>query len=180
MRTKTLLIAAAALAVGIVSSQAQVYSQNIVGYANIKTPNGGTYLITVPFQVGASNGANEIWPLVGGQPTIPDYSAILIWNGSGYDTYYSDSTSRSLWDDSGYNQLTNAPVLPVGKGFFLIPSNDTTNTFAGAVAVNVGTSNVMIFAQRRHLSGCSCSAVCRRNYQWQSHNRCWWGVLVLS
>ncbi len=34
MKTKTLLIAAAALAAGIISSQAQVYSQNIVGYAN--------------------------------------------------------------------------------------------------------------------------------------------------
>lgn len=146
MRTKTLLIAAAALAVGIVSSQAQVYSQNIVGYANVKTPNGGTYLITVPFQIGASNGANEVWPLVGGLPTIPDFSTISLWNGAGYDNYQSDSGSTSLWDDGNGDAIPNAPLLPVGKGFFLIPNGDTTNTFAGTVAVNVGTSNVMSLA----------------------------------
>ena len=40
MRTKTLLIAAAALAVGITSSEAQVYSQNVVGYVNMTVPAG--------------------------------------------------------------------------------------------------------------------------------------------
>ena len=35
MRTKTLLIAAAALAVGILASSAQTYSQNVVGYVNV-------------------------------------------------------------------------------------------------------------------------------------------------
>ena len=38
MRTKTLLIAAAALAAGILSSSAQTYSQNIVGYVNQVLP----------------------------------------------------------------------------------------------------------------------------------------------
>lgn len=140
---KTLLIAAAALAAGIISSQAQVYSQNVVGYANVKTPNGGTYLITVPFQVGVSNGANEVWPLVGGQPTIPDFSQVLIWNGAGYNAYYSDSTSPTLWDDTSFNNVP-APKLPVGQGFFMVPSGDTTNTFVGAIAVNVGSSNSMV------------------------------------
>ncbi len=105
-------------------------------------------MITVPFQIGASNGANEIWPLVGGQPTIPDYSSVLVWDSGtlSYTTYISDSSSGCLWDDSGYTALAGAPVLPVGQGFFLVPSSDTTNTFAGAVAVNVGTSNVMTLA----------------------------------
>lgn len=143
MKAKTLLIAAAALAAGIISSQAQVYSQNIVGYANVTTPNGGTYLITVPFTVGVSNGANEVWPLVGGQPSIPDFSQVLIWNGTGYDAYYSDSTSPTLWDDTSFNNVP-APKLPVGKGFFVVPSANTTNTFVGAIAVNVGTSNSMV------------------------------------
>src|ERR1035438_3600699 len=35
MRTKTLLIAAAALAVGVASSMAQTYSLNVVGYVNL-------------------------------------------------------------------------------------------------------------------------------------------------
>ena len=96
MRTKTLLIAAAALAAGLVSSQAQVYSQNVVGYANVPAPVGNAnYLLTVPFVIGQSNGANEIWPLMSDNvtPTIPDGSFISIWNGLSYDTYESDSGS---------------------------------------------------------------------------------------
>jgi len=143
---KSLLIAAATLAVGVISSQAGVYSQNVVGYANLTMSGSGTYLMTVPFQVGVSNGANEIWPLVGGNPTLPDFSQLLIWNGAGYTAYVSDSTSPSLWDDSNQNPISGAPTLPVGKGFFLIPSANVTSTFAGAVAVNVGTSNAVTLA----------------------------------
>ena len=139
---KTLLIAAAALAASVISSQAQVYSQNIVGYANVNTPNGGTYLVTVPFKVGVSNGANEIWPA----GALPDFSSVLVWNGAGYTTYQSDAATPSLWDDANGDPLAASPILPVGKGFFLIPSASTTNTFAGTIAVNVGTSNVVSLA----------------------------------
>jgi hypothetical protein len=79
VRTKTPLLAAAALfTAGYTSIQAQVYSQNVVGYANVVTPgNGGNnYLISVPFAMGVSNGANEIWP----NGALPDGSQILLWN----------------------------------------------------------------------------------------------------
>jgi hypothetical protein len=159
MRTKTLLLSAAALlAAGITSSQAQVYSQNIVGYASIPTPQAGkNYLITIPFAVGVSNGANEIWPVVGGVPTLPDFSQILVWNGTGYTTYQADSASPLGWDDNGGNPLTFAPKLPVGQGFFLNPfTAHVTNTFAGTVAVNVGTSNQMVLQSggKNYLVGC--------------------------
>ncbi len=138
-------MALAVTAAGVLASNAQtVYSANIVGYANVPTPNGGTYLITVPFVVGVSNGANEVFPLVGGQPSIPDFSEILLWNGAGYTAYFSDSGSPSLWDDGNQNPLNSPPLLPVGKGFFLIPSASTTNTFVGTVAVSVGTSNSVV------------------------------------
>jgi hypothetical protein len=150
MRTKTLLLTAAALlAAGIASTQAQpVYSQNIVGYASIATPNSGVnYLITIPFAIGVSNGANEIWPLVAGVPSIPDGSSILIWSPSTvkFTSYLSDSGSPTLWDDNGGNPLSFSPVLPVGQGFFLNPAAaHVTNTFAGTIAINVGTSNIMV------------------------------------
>ncbi len=137
---KTLLIAAAALAAGVISTQAQpVYSQNIVGYANVSTPNGGTYLISAPFVTGVSNGLNEVF-----SPALPDASSVLIWNGVGYDTYVADSGSSSGWDDAGFNPLTTVPTVPVGKGFFLIPSGNVTNTFVGNIAISVGTSNNMV------------------------------------
>jgi hypothetical protein len=161
MRTKTLLMSAAALlAAGVVSSQAQpVYSQNIVGYASVATPGAGVnYLLSIPFVIGVSNGANEIWPVVGGVPTLPDFSSILVWNPAtiSYTTYYSDSGSPSGWDDAGQNPIPNAPTLPVGQGFFLNPNSPVTNVFAGTVAVNVGTSNKMVLANAgvNYLVGC--------------------------
>src|ERR1039457_1044177 len=57
MRTKTLLLSAAALlAAGFVSSQAQpVYSQNIVGYASVALTGGQYNMMAVPFDLGVSN-----------------------------------------------------------------------------------------------------------------------------
>ena len=149
MRTKTLLLTAAALLAAVFASTTQaqpVYSQNIVGYASVPTPTAfANYLITVPFTIGVSNGANEVWPLISpGNPSIPDGSAILIWTGTTYTTYLSDSGSPTLWDNNGGTPLTFSPTLPVGQGFFLSPAAaHVTNVFAGTVAVNVGTSNKM-------------------------------------
>jgi hypothetical protein len=116
------------------------------------------YLIEIPFAIGVSNGANEIWPLISpGVPSIPDSSTILIWNGSGYTAYLSDSGSPTLWDDNNGTPLTFSPKLPVGQGFFLKPfSANVTNVFAGTIAVNVGTSNQMILApaNKNYLVGC--------------------------
>ena len=142
MRTKTLLVAAAALVAGAISSQAQVYSANIVGYANVATPTAySQYLLSIPFAVGVSNGANEVFGT-----SLPENSLISVWNVAGYyDFYQTDSGSPTGWSLPDYTPVP-PPALPVGKGFFLQPTGDgVTNTFVGAVAVNVGTSNVVTF-----------------------------------
>jgi hypothetical protein len=139
---KTLLIAAAALASGIISSQAGVYSQNIVGYVNYPTPVGGAiYVMEIPFVIGVSNGANEVFG-TSLQTPAATLSQIQIWNPNTATTtlYQSDPGSPTGWDDNNFNPVP-APVLPVGKGFTFIPATGLTNTFAGAVAVQVGTSN---------------------------------------
>ena len=142
MKTKTLLIAAAALAAGIISSQAQsVYSQNVVGYANVVTPTAGiNYMISIPFKIGVSNGANEIFT------SVPEFSQVFIWNPTSgkYAGYQTDTSSGTGWSDATTSVATNPPVLPVGMAFFFSPGdNNVTNTFVGTVAVDVGTSNVM-------------------------------------
>lgn len=153
---KTLLIAAAALAAGVVSSQAQVYSQNVVGYANVPTPSAGAnYLISVPFKIGVSNGANEVFG-----NALPPYTQLLLWDvpSSSYTVVQTDPDSPSGWSDAGYTPLTSIPTLPVGMGFFLSPSdNNVTNTFAGTIAVNVGSTNVMTLASAgaNYLVGCA-------------------------
>jgi len=151
---KTLLIAASALAASVISSQAGVYSQNVVGYANIGAPVGGhQYLITCPFKVGVSNGINEVFGT-----SLPPSSTVLIWNGTGFDTALYDPTDPNgsgpgapVWyqgDDS--TPLVPLPTLPPGQGFFLVPSAPITNVFAGAVGVNVGTSNKMVLSTGGH------------------------------
>jgi hypothetical protein len=143
---KTLLIAAASLAASIISSQAGVYSQNIVGYVNIATTNtADNYCIAVPFTVGASNGANEVFP----DASLPDYSTILVYSpaSGSYTSYFSVSHaggSVTGWQNPSFADVP-PPVLPVGMGFFLNPSAPVTNTFSGAVAVNVGTTNTVSF-----------------------------------
>jgi hypothetical protein len=171
MRTKTLLLSAGALlAAGFVSSQAQpVYSQNIVGYATLAAPGSQYTMMTVPFNIGVSNGANEVFGT-----NLPAQSTILIYstaatsiplsnvgqnlgqNGTlpvpaaSYVTYYYDPVYVSLgygawWTDASYGNNMPTPALPVGQAFFLSPAGTFTNTFAGTVAVPVGTTNSVTY-----------------------------------
>jgi hypothetical protein len=143
MRTKTLLLTAAALVAGIGISQADpVYSANIVGYANIATLNPGSYyLLACPFQTGVSNGANEVFGT-----TLPDGSLILTWNvnSQSYTTTMFDSTqplgAGLYWYDLAEANALPPPKLPTGQGFFLLPTAPVTNVFSGAVSVNVGST----------------------------------------
>jgi len=141
MRTKTLLIAAAAIAAGVISSQAQssnVYSANIVGYANVSTP-AGYGLYNTPFAIGSSNGANEVFP------TLPDNSYFLIWNGSGFNTYLFDSQlgiDPGNWYDGDLNPAA-IPTLTPGKGFFFSPGTPGTSTMVGTVVPNPNGTNVL-------------------------------------
>jgi hypothetical protein len=112
---KTLLIAAAALVAGVISSEAQVYSANIVGYVNVALPAGQFALISNPLDDG-TNTAND---LLG---TLPNKSAIELWNGSSFVTYGKSA--------SGF---TPNPAIPVGTGFFVKSATAFTNTFVGNV-----------------------------------------------
>jgi hypothetical protein len=143
---KTLLMAAAALAVSVISASAQVYSQNVVGYVNVPTAASTSTLLATPFTIGVTNGANEVFGT-----NLPPSSQILTWNGGGFTTTYFDVDPNGIGDSTHFwymvddSTITNAPVLPVGMAFMLIPNGSVTNTFAGAVAINVGTSNNVSF-----------------------------------
>jgi len=152
---KTLLMAAAALAAGVISSQAGVYSQNVVGYANLATPASKNSLLTCPFAIGTSNGVNEVF----GQ-TLPPGSEILTYTGSGYSIALFDNSggvgTPNWWNGDESAALTTLPTIPPGSAFFLVPNGTITNTFAGAVAVNVGTSNNMaLLVSKNNFVGCA-------------------------
>lgn len=134
MRTKTLLIAAAAMAAGVATSMAQTtYSQNVVGYANVVLKGNGQFsLVANPFDDGNGNIQTNI--LAG---ALPKQSQLLTWTGSTF-ALVTKGGSPAVWG--------SAVSLPPGQGFFIrngAPgggSPDVTNTFVGSIIVNVGNS----------------------------------------
>ena len=134
MKTKTLLIAAAALVAGVISSDAQVYSANIVGYANVVLPgNGQLSLVSNPFDDGNGNYLTNIL-----NSSLVKQSQVLTWNGSGFTIIQKGGTPAN-WPAGTVTQL------PPGTGFFVRNGGpgsgaaDLTNTFVGSVIAPVGT-----------------------------------------
>jgi hypothetical protein len=152
MRTKTLLVAAAALAAAIGSSHAQtVYSQNVVGYVNTPLPAGQFTLVNTPL-TGTTNGASTALSGFQGGETL------LTWNGGGYYNYTYQGAGagtsigfQSDWSDGNAtppapSHIPGAqtdtsdslywvpqPVLNPGQGYFVSSSTTETNTFTGTV-----------------------------------------------
>jgi hypothetical protein len=153
MKIKTLLIAAGALAAGVISSQAQVYSQNIVGYVNTPIAGSGSLtLIGNPLN-GTTNTVESLMPsLQGGE-------FIYIWHNTapvGFYIYQYQAGAQaggnpSDWTDAGGvpipNNLgdpngtgytfVNGPIVNPGIGFFVQEfASSITNTFVGTVQLS--------------------------------------------
>src|SRR5215469_12206384 len=79
-----------------------VYSSNIVGYATV-TVAPGYNLLANPLSAGATNGANEIMPILDGE-------LILTWSGSSYKQTGYDSGFGG-WIDAN-NNASSPPSLP--------------------------------------------------------------------
>jgi hypothetical protein len=142
MRTKTLLVACAALALGLATSKADpVYSANVVGYANVVIKGNGAYnLIANPLDDGNGNYLTNIL-----NSALPKFSQVLTWDPI---TTYSSITKAG----SPPNWPANTAVkLPPGVGFFVRNGSvgggavDVTNTFVGTVIVNynVPVTNIL-------------------------------------
>jgi hypothetical protein len=130
MRTKILLTAAAAMVAGLVSSNAQVYSANIVGYVNYtsQTSTPKFELIDNPL----NNGSNTISSLF---PTPPGGTTLDVWQpGGGFASY--SYTKLGGWGANG------SVVLNPGVGFFIQVGGTGiyTNTFVGTVSPVTGTT----------------------------------------
>jgi len=127
---KTLLIAAAALAASVISSQAQVYSQNIVGYVNQAiVPNGAYTLMVAPLQT--TNNANNAEQLL---PALQPNDNILLFNGAGFDIYVF--ATPGLW--FGPAGPGPAPTINAGTAFFYENNGalTITNTAVGSVTLS--------------------------------------------
>lgn len=123
-----------------------VYSSNIVGFATVTVPAGYS-LLANPFSSGATNGANEIMPILDGE-------LIITWNGArftevGYDSGYGG------WVGADGQTRAAPPSLPPGVGFFLFnPSATPTNVvFVGDVVPAPGTTNCVVLFTGYSLMG---------------------------
>jgi hypothetical protein len=119
----------------------------------------GNYFIACPFTIGASNGANEVFGT-----SLPVGTTLSVWTGSTFQGALFDDTDPAgfgtavQWYDEATDSIPQpVPVLPVGQGVLMVPAGKCTNTFAGAVAINVGTSNQMAFtsAFANYFVGCA-------------------------
>ncbi len=127
MKTKTLLIAAAALAAGVMSSQAQVYSQNIVGYVNVNLTNGVLAQAATPLDFDGTGTNNPVSTVLG--TNLPSGSVVFVFNGSGYDTLTFSPPQKGqppVWSNPAY-------LLNPGEGYFILPSASATVTYTGNV-----------------------------------------------
>jgi hypothetical protein len=135
MRTKILLIAAAALAAGVVSTQAQVYSQNIVGYVNETFTPGVYTLVNAPLETTPTNAPEDSFP------GLQTGDSILFWTGSAYNSYLFISPGQWVYPDG--STIGPAPNLGTGStGFFYLNGQGTpeTNTFVGTVVLSNSVS----------------------------------------
>jgi hypothetical protein len=130
MRTKTLLIAAAALAVSAGISMAQTYSQNVVGYVNLTLGPTGYTAVTIPLDADGTGSNNPVLTVVG--TNVPNGTYVQTWNGSSYGTpnTFGPTTKNTIphWTTPGANYNP-------GIGLFVNnPSNfPVTVTIVGTV-----------------------------------------------
>jgi hypothetical protein len=121
MRTKTLLLTAAAMAAGLATSLAQsnVYSVNVVGYVNKVLPAAPTFIANP-----LDNGTNDLNTALAG---VPSKSTASFWTGSGF----TNSTKGAAGWAPNFS-------CPMGVGFFVNAKSAYTNTFVGSVGAMVG------------------------------------------
>jgi hypothetical protein len=137
MRTKTLLLGAAALAASVMTSMAQnVYSVNVVGYVNVTLTNGFN-LIANPLDAfgGGTGTGNTIGNLF---TALPDTTTVYKLSGGAF-TQSDEFINGPGWLAGG--TITFNP----GEGIFIqipngIPGNSTNITFVGTVMQNSPTT----------------------------------------
>jgi hypothetical protein len=142
MKINTLLIAAATLAVGAISSQAQVYSQNVVGYVNVSIAPNGYSLVTVPLDYDGSGTNNQVGTIFG--TNLPVGSSVQNWTGSGYS---GNSYSKKGWafPTQSYNP---------GQGLFIFnPSNTTIPLTIAGTVLQGGLTNKYVLPNSYSLVG---------------------------
>jgi len=137
MRTKTLLLTAAVLAVGLGASVAQsVFSVNAVGYVNVPIVPGYN-LIANPL-----NGTNNLINTVIPAAALPNDTECLTWNPVTQDFNQVDFVDTGVWLDQNF--VPSPTLLNPGEGVFIhhVHAGNFTLTFVGDVPQGALTNTV--------------------------------------
>jgi hypothetical protein len=139
---KTLLIAAAALAASVISSQAQVYSQNIVGYVNVPIAAGYNN-ISIPLDSAGGNYVTNTIPNSGALDGDP----LFIFNGHSFNQVTFDSGMASGFGDASDTSMVPCPIINPGVAFYINANNGgptVTNTFVGTVHTDFAATGAQV------------------------------------
>lgn len=149
MRTKTLLMTAAALAAGVISSQAQgtVYSQNVVGYVNVSVPASTLQMVANQLDTGS----NTLDNVLSGTGLVSSKTTVLEWNGAGYNQYTylncADSPSSpgvAGWYNASLVEVGVTNVFAPGQGAFMHNLTASTITVPTVGQVVQGTNSYSV------------------------------------
>jgi len=121
MRTKTLLLTAALTAAGALTSMAQVYSVNIVGYINLNVPHGFSIIANQ-----LNNSPNNMLGTL--LPTPPNATFVYKFSNASA-SYISDDYTDGVWEGDTAGAMTLNP----GEGVFINAPSAFTATFVGEV-----------------------------------------------
>jgi hypothetical protein len=124
MRTKALILSAAVAVAGIVGTQAQVYSVNVVGYVNLDLPAGFSLIANQ-----LDNGSGNLVPDV--LAGAPEGTVVYKWTTTGY---VQNTLDFGEWT---FADMTLAP----GEGAFVLLPSATTVTLVGEVPQGTLTVN---------------------------------------
>jgi hypothetical protein len=138
MKAKTLLIAAATLAVGAITSQAQVYSQNVVGYINVQLTNGFN-LVANQLDLDGTGTNNTIGGVLGTNFPV-NTTKVSTWDPatSGYRTV---TLLASGWSSGSAGPYIKNAIQP-GGSFFVQVASPTNFTIVGTVLPNATNNTV--------------------------------------
>jgi len=140
MRTKILLTAAAAMVAGLVSSSAQVYSANVVGYVNVALTNASGYtLVANQMDLDQTGTNNSIYTVVG--TNLPAGTLVESWNGVSFGSSKLSGTGK--WSVNNSN-VTNS--MNPGSGFFVVVPAGTSTNITEIGNVIQGTNNYTVNA----------------------------------
>ncbi len=130
MRKRSIILLVVLLASWPLASKSQVFSGNIVGYANIAMPKG-LGLVCNPFNVDGTNSINTVMT----NSAVPAGTQVYLWNvtNQAFSLPATFSAGSGAWFNPDFVTLATNYLLSPGRGFVVASPSPWLMTFVGIV-----------------------------------------------